>query len=114
MLTIDGGALLLIRFCSAINPPKVVVVSLHAAIWTFALGAAALAHSASRIASASFGATTPGGTQLFEPLVGAGCTEENVAPEYADNPSTLRKVFQSFWLNTSVSSIKVMVCPCPE
>ena len=37
-----------------------------------ALGAAALAHSASRIASASFGAITPGLPQLLVPLGGAG------------------------------------------
>ena len=40
-----------------------------------ALGAAALAHSASRMASASLGAKTPGGRQLFAPLEGAGWTE---------------------------------------
>src|SRR5262245_31463669 len=109
MLTMEGGALLLIRFCKAMRPPKVVLVSAQAAICMDALGAAALAHSASRIASASFGAKTPGGLQLFMPLEGAGCTEEKEAPEYADRPRTERKVFQSFEVKTSVSSIRVMV-----
>src|SRR5215470_3715686 len=103
MLTMEGGTLLLIRFCKAMRPPKVVLVSAQAAIWIDAPGAAALAHSASRIASASFGAKTPGGLQLFVPLEGAGCTDEKEAPGYADRPKTERKVFQSFALNTSVS-----------
>src|ERR1700751_1431462 len=108
MLTMAGGALLLIKFWSAINPPNVVLVSAQAAIWMAALGAGALAHSASRMASASFGAKPPGASQLLVPLVGAGCTDENEAPEYADRPSTDRNVFQSFAVNTSVSSISVM------
>lgn len=47
------------------RPPKVVVVSAHAAISIAALGADALAHSASRIASASLGEMTPGAPQLL-------------------------------------------------
>jgi hypothetical protein len=75
MLMIEGGWLLaLIRFCIAINPPNVVPESAQVAITIAALGAAALAHSASSIASASLGAITPGETQLLVPLVGAGCT----------------------------------------
>ena len=69
-----GGALELIKFCAAIRPPKVVPVSAQEAITIAALGAAALAHSASRIASASLGAMTPGLLQLFRPLGGAGWT----------------------------------------
>ena len=108
MLTMEGGALLLIKFWRAINPPNVVLVSAQAAIWMAALGAAALAHSASRMASASFGAKTPGGLQLLVPLLGAGCTDENEAPEYAERPSTDRNEFQSFAVKTSVSSISVI------
>jgi len=53
-------------------------VSAQAAISMAALGAAALAHSASRMASASLGAITPGAPQLFVPLDGAGwaCVKE--------------------------------------
>jgi hypothetical protein len=69
---IAGGVLLaLIKFWIAIRPPNVVLVSAQLAISIAALGAAALAHSASRIASASLGDTTPGLLQLFVPLVGA-------------------------------------------
>ena len=57
--------LALIRFCIAINPPKVAPLSAHAAISIAALGADALAHSASIMASASFGAMTPGSAQLL-------------------------------------------------
>jgi len=46
----------------------VVLVSAQAAITMAALGAEALAHSASRMASASLGAMTPGAAQLL-----AGC-----------------------------------------
>jgi len=66
MLMIEGGGVLaLMRFWMAIRPPKVVLVSAQAAISMAALGADALAHSASRMASASLGATTPGAAQLF-------------------------------------------------
>ncbi len=57
--------LALMRFWMAIKPPKVVLVSAQAAISMAALGAEALAHSASRIASASLGAMTPGAAQLL-------------------------------------------------
>src|SRR5215468_355439 len=96
MLTIAGGVAPLIRFSRAISPPNVVLVSAQAAIWIAALGAAALAHSASRMASASFGAKTPGALQLLVPLDGDGCTDEKDAPEYDANPKADRKVFQSF------------------
>jgi len=75
MLMMAGGWLLaLIRFCTAIRPPNVGPVSAQVAITMAAFGAAALAHSASRIASASLGAMTPGEVQLLAPLGGAGCT----------------------------------------
>ena len=71
MLTRAGGALPFNRFCSAIKPPKVVFVFAHEASSMVALGAAALAHSASRVASAS-SPFTPGSVQLLVPLGGAG------------------------------------------
>ncbi len=64
MLTILGGFELLIRFCSAIKPPNVVRVSAQEASSIAALGAAALAHSASRMASKSSPTTSPGLLQL--------------------------------------------------
>ena len=67
-----GWPLALMRFCIAIRPPNVVLVSAQAANWMAALGAAALAHSASKIASALLGAKAPGLAQLFGPLGGAG------------------------------------------
>jgi len=48
------------------NPPKI-VVSVHEASSIAALGAAALDHSASRIASLSWAASTPGSVQLQVP-----------------------------------------------
>jgi hypothetical protein len=73
MLMMGGGPLLeLSRFWMAIRPPKVVFVSLQETMLMVALGAAALAHSPSRMASASFGATMPGFLQLLVPLGGAG------------------------------------------
>jgi len=69
MLKMEGGGVVaLIRFWMAIKPPKVVLVSAQAAMRMEALGAEALAHSASRMASASLGEMTPGEPQLF-----AGC-----------------------------------------
>src|SRR5229473_8700172 len=116
MLMIAGGGLLaLMRFWMAIRPPKVVVVSAHAAISIAALGAAALAHSASRMASASLGATTPGAPQLLACGAGAGgCTCVNEAEPYPDRPKVWRKLLQSEARKTSVSSISTMVWPCPE
>src|SRR6516162_9666476 len=102
------------RFSRAIKPPKVVVVSAQAAITTAALGAAALAHSASRIASASLGAMTPGAPQLFAPPGGAGWREVKEAVVYAERPKVERKVFQSAALKTSVSSIRTIDWPWPE
>ncbi len=72
MLTRAGGALLpLSRFSSAIRPPKVVEFS-HEATTIAALGAAALANSASTIASLSLPGKAPGSMQLFVPVEGAG------------------------------------------
>src|SRR6516162_1720207 len=115
MLMIAGGWLLaLIRFSKAIRPPNVVAVSAQVAISMAALGAAALDHSASRIASASFPATTPGLLQLLVPLGGAGYATEKEPDVKLERPRVERKVFQSTALYTSVSSITTMVWPCPE
>src|SRR5215472_2976259 len=103
MLTTAGGvALSLIRFCIAISPPNVVVVSEQDASSMAALGAAALAYSASKIASASIGfvgvPTTPGSLQLLGPLNGAGWTCVNEPELYCDRAKVERNVFQSFVL----------------
>ncbi len=104
MLMMAGGMLLaLMRFCIAIRPPKVVVVSLQEASWIAALGAAALAHSASSVASPSLPPTTPGLVQL------PGWTWVNEPPAYFDRPSAVRKVVQSEVLYTFVSSMTTMV-----
>jgi hypothetical protein len=103
-----GGVGELIKFWIAISPPNVVTVSAHEASKISALGAAALAHSVSRIASASFGGTTPGALQLLPPFAGDGWTvvKEEV---YPDSPNVERKVFQSEVLKTSVFSISAIV-----
>jgi len=97
----------------AINPPKVAPVSAHVAIWRVALGAAALAHSASRMASASLGGTTPGLMQLLAPLGGAGWTVVNEPDVYLERPKVERNLVQSLAVNTLVSSISTIVCPVP-
>src|SRR5215467_4235754 len=114
MLKRAGGLGALRRFCMAIRPPNVVVVSAHAAITMAALGAAALAHSASRIASASLGAIMPGAPQLLGPVDGAGWSDVNEAEVYEERPNVERNVFQSLELKTSVSSIRTMDWPWPE
>src|SRR5437660_1530873 len=116
MLMIAGGwALALIIFCNAIRPPKVMVVSAHEAITIEALGAAALAHSPSRIASASLGATIPGLRQLlFMVPGGAGCIEMNEPEVYLERPNLERNAFQSAALKMSVSSIRAIFWPWPD
>lgn len=81
-----------------------------------ALGAEALAHSASRMASASLGAMTPGAAQLLEGCEGGagGWTCLNEAEVYPSRPNVERNVLQSEALKTSVSSMRTMVCPWPE
>src|ERR1035441_2371005 len=94
MLTNAGGALLAFRmFCSAVNPPKVDVFA-HEANSMAALGAAALAYSASRVASAS-SPFTFGSIQLLGPFAGAGCTCVSDPPVYDERPKTDRNVVQS-------------------
>src|SRR5580700_5512225 len=91
MLIIAGGApLALSRFSSASSPPKVVRVSAHEASSIVALGAAAEAYSASRVASASLPGTTPGLAQP-EP----GCTCIKLPAVKAESPKVLRKAVQS-------------------
>src|SRR6202022_2018945 len=96
------------------SPPNVIVVSAQVAIKIEALGAAALAHSASRIASVSLGAITPGLRQLFTPVGGAGYMVLNEPELYFERPKVERKVFQSVALKMSVSSMTATVGPCPE
>src|SRR5260370_36586673 len=73
MLMMEGGGVLaLMRFWRAIKPPKVVVVPAQAAITMAALGAEALAHSASRMASALSGKKVPGAPQLLAGFWGGG------------------------------------------
>src|SRR5271157_1723741 len=107
MLKIAGGFAALIRFCIARKPPNVVVFR-HDASWIAAEGAAALAHSASRIASPS-SPLTPGSAQLLLPPEGAGWIVENEPELYCARPKALRKVLQSALLYTSVSPITTMV-----
>src|SRR5260370_32666049 len=117
MLMIEGGRVLaLIKCWMAIRPPNVVLVSAQAAISMAALGASALAHSASRIASASLGANTPGGAQLLagSEAGAGGWTCVNEAEALPERPKVWRKVLQSEALKTSVSSISTMVSPWPE
>src|SRR5260221_14197565 len=94
LMMAGGGVLPLIKFCIAMRPPNVVCVSAHAAISMAAPGAAALAHSASRMASASFGATTPGAPQLLVPLDGAGGTRVKEAELWPERPKAERKLLQ--------------------
>src|ERR1700735_4084883 len=114
MLMIAGGVLLsLIRFWIAISPPNVVLVSSHDATSIVALGAAALAYSASKIASPS-SPLVPGFVQLFVPEGGAGCTVVNEPAVKGESPNVERNVVQSAVLNRFVSSITTTVCPCPD
>src|ERR1017187_644500 len=97
MLTSAGGVPLPFRrFCSAIRPPKV-SVSVHEASTMAALGAAALAYSASTIASLSSlpPPFPPGAERLLEPLGGGGwiCVIEPSA--YDERPNTERNDVQS-------------------
>src|ERR1700683_5599096 len=97
-----GGVPEFTRFCPAINPPKVTLVSAQAATTMAAPGAAALDHSASRIASSS-SAFTPGSEQLVAPLGGAGCTVVSDPEVYCESPNALRNVVQSAMVNKSLS-----------
>src|SRR5262249_39852064 len=106
-LMMAGGLDPLIKFWMAIKVPKVVVF-LQAAITIAALGAAALAHSASRPASISSG-FTPGSTQLVGPEGGAGWAVFNEPPVKPDRPKFDRKVVQSLVAKRSLSSIRYMV-----
>src|SRR5277367_777598 len=113
MLMMAGGVLLSAsRFWIAIKPPNVTTPRQDAST-IFALGAAALAYSASRIASVS-SPFAPGSVQLLPPPTGAGWTCVNVAPANDERPNTERKEVQSAVVKTSVSSITTIVWPCPE
>jgi hypothetical protein len=99
MLTIAGGVSdSLIRFCNAMNPPKL-LVSAHEASSIAALGAAALAHSTSMAASPS-SLLTPGSVQVPAPpmpkVPGTGWTCVKEPAGYAlARPNVDRNLFQS-------------------
>src|SRR5580700_11066090 len=99
MLTMAGGWTELTRFCMAMKPPKVALVLAQAATTMAASGAAALAHSASRIAPPSSPAqaprATPGAAQLFVPLAGARWTIVSEPELHWERPKVVRKVVQS-------------------
>src|ERR1700683_1477020 len=97
--------------------PKLTLVSAHAATTMVARGAAALAHSASRVASlpAPF---TPGSVQA-PPLLGLllGCgliRRRDPRGNCVSSPKVLRNIFQSSALYKSLSSTTAIVWPCPE
>jgi hypothetical protein len=77
-----------------------------------ALGAAALAHSASRVASTS-SPVAPGSLQLPPPPLGWMVVKEP-AGKLELRPKVLRNVVQSEVANRSLSSISAMVWPWPE
>src|SRR5271169_1763258 len=111
MLMIAGGVPLSFnKFTKAINAPNVASVfpSLHEARTIAALGAAALAYSASRIASKS-SPFALGLEQLFVPLGGAGWTCVNEPPVNDESPNTLRKLVQSAVEKTFESSTTTIV-----
>src|SRR5665213_1005734 len=101
MLMIAAGFVALITFCAATN------TCVQVAMTIAALGAAALAHSASRIASPS-SPFRPGSSQLVGPEGGAGCIVVSEAPVYPDKPRTDRKVVQSLLLYRLLFSIRYM------
>src|SRR5260370_4559269 len=107
MLMMEGGGVLaLMRFWRAIKPPKVVVVPAQAAITMAALGAEALAHSASRMASALSGKKVPGAPQLLAGVAGGaggGACVEGAEVE-AERGKALGGGLQSEELETSESS----------
>src|ERR1700683_3311457 len=99
---IAGGVpLALMRFCMAMKAPKFVVFA-HDASSTAALGAPALAHSTSIVASPS-SPVEPGSVHAPAlPIVGWTCVKDPaLKPE---RPRVERKVLQSATLNTSLSS----------
>ena|SRR5437764_338159 len=102
-----GWLFALMRFCMAIKPPKVLEVSAQVAMRMAAPGAAAVAHSASRMASPSFPPTNPGLAQF------PGCTVLS-EPEKDERPNVERNVFQSDVLKRFVFSMSAMVWPCPD
>src|SRR5580704_12495695 len=113
MLMISGGLGLLMRFCIAIKPPNVVFVLAQAATTILAPGAAAEAHSASRIASPSSPPARPGLLQLLWPVAGLGCSVVSEPELYAESPKVERKVYQSEVEYRLASSITAMVWPAP-
>src|SRR5271155_5214071 len=134
-------------FCKATKTPEATVAakvplltSAHEPMTMVAPGAAALAHSASRIDSTSTNATAPGSVQLFVPPGGGGWNWRKLPLGKAvERPKVLRKVSQSPGpqlpvatpvqqadgsplpaqtafpgLKTSLSSTTAMISPSPE
>jgi len=88
-----GPALWFKRFSTAIRPPNVPEFA-HEAISSVALGATALAYSASTMASRS-SPFAPGSVQLFVPLGGAGWIGVSEPSVYAESPKIDRNEVQS-------------------
>src|ERR1017187_9103359 len=90
-------------FCKATKTPEAtvaakvpVLTSAHEPMTMVALGAAALAHSASRIGSTSTKGIQPGSVQLFVPLGGGGWNWRKLPLGKAvERPKVLRKGSQS-------------------
>src|SRR5580658_3145301 len=99
---IEGAGLEFMAPWAARNTPYVVAVLAHDATSMVAPGAAALDHSASRIASSS-SEFTPGDSQP------PGCTAVRAPVEYCESPKVLRKVVQSDVLYRFVSSTTIIV-----
>src|SRR5580704_9639764 len=99
------------------KPPKLVLVSAHAARTIAALGADAVAHSTSTAASPS-SPLTPGSSQA-PPFKGFldGCGWICVSVpcgNFFDRPKVLRNACQSSVVYRFVSSTTTTVWPCPE
>src|SRR6516162_3615920 len=107
-----GGATLLSRFCMAIKPPKLVLVSAHDATTMAAFGAAALDHSTSTSASPSSG-LTPGSIQVApcgEFFDGCGWIWAREAKGNLDcRPKVRRNIVQSAGEKMSLSSTTTIV-----
>src|SRR5580658_1627149 len=94
MFIIVAGLLgALMRLTSASRPPKVVAVSPQEATSMAALGDAALAYSASRVASRE-SPLKPGSRQLLTPE-DLGLTVARLPPVYLVRPNVVRKLVQS-------------------
>src|ERR1700722_18266007 len=110
---IGGGEALFSRFCAAIIPPNVVVVSSHSASTISASGAATPAHSASKAASLSSELMLGKQFVADAGVAGGGGEIWLKVPAKPDRPKAWRNVCQS-GAYIMVSSITTMVCPAPR